>query len=37
MLLTTSSVGAIIHSLPLTKFAVTECNQVRPGVFKKKY
>jgi hypothetical protein len=35
MLLTTSSAGAIIHSVPLTKFAVTERYQARPGIFKK--
>jgi hypothetical protein len=35
MLLTTSSAGAIVHSVLLTKFAVTGCYQVRPGVFKK--
>jgi hypothetical protein len=36
MLLTTSSAGAIVHSAPLTKFAVTGRYEVRPGVFKKK-
>jgi hypothetical protein len=35
MLLTTLSAGAIIHSMLLTKFAVTRRYQVRPGVFKK--
>jgi hypothetical protein len=29
------SAGSIIHSAPLTKFGVTGCCQVRPGVFKK--
>jgi hypothetical protein len=35
MLLTTSSVGAIVHSTPLTKFAVTGHYQLGPGVLKK--
>jgi hypothetical protein len=35
MLLTTSSVGTIIHSTLLTKFTVTGRYQVRPGIFKK--
>jgi hypothetical protein len=35
MLLTTSSAGAIVHSAPLTKFSVTGCYQVCPGIFKK--
>jgi hypothetical protein len=35
MSLTTSSVGAIVHSAPLTKFTVTGHYQVHPGIFKK--
>jgi hypothetical protein len=35
MSLTASSAGAIVHSVPLTKVAVTGCYQVRAGVFKK--
>jgi hypothetical protein len=35
MSLTTSSAGSIIHSAPLTKFVVTGCYQVRPGIIKK--
>jgi hypothetical protein len=35
MLLKTLLAGAIIHSAPLTKFAVTGCYQVRPGILKK--
>jgi hypothetical protein len=35
MSLTTSSAGAIVHSLPLNKIAVTGCYQVRPGLLKK--
>jgi hypothetical protein len=35
MSLTAMSAGAIIQSMPLTKFVVTGCYQVRPGVFKK--
>jgi hypothetical protein len=35
MLLMTLSAGVIIHSLPLTKFAVTEHYQVCPGILKK--
>jgi hypothetical protein len=35
MLLTTSTAGTIVHSLPLTKFMVTGHYQVCPGIFKK--
>ncbi len=35
MLLTTSSAGAIIHSLPLTQFAVTGHYQVHPRILMK--
>ncbi len=31
----TSSAGAIVHSLPLTKLAVTGRYQVHPSIFKK--
>jgi hypothetical protein len=37
MLLMTSSADAIVHSAPLTKFMVTGCYQVCPGVLKKKF
>jgi hypothetical protein len=36
MLLTTLLAGAIVHSVPPTKFVVTGRNKVRPGVFKNK-
>jgi hypothetical protein len=34
MSLTISSVGAIIHSMPLTEFTVTGFFQVRPSILK---
>jgi hypothetical protein len=36
MLLTTSSAGAIVHSVLLTKFAVIGCYLVHPGVLRDK-
>jgi hypothetical protein len=35
MLLTTLSAGVIVHSAPLTKYTVTGCYQLQPGIFKK--
>jgi hypothetical protein len=35
MLLTTLLAGPIVHSAPLSKFAVTGRYQVHPGIFKK--
>ena len=36
MLPTTSSAGTIIHSMRLTKFSVTGCYLVHPGVLRNK-